>query len=188
MPPGILSFRFPLSKINRNGTLKMLNLDARIGLASTFSFPTRTLPFDSTPNWSITGATAPQLGHQGAHAHISTGKGDFNTMFSKLPSLIIIGCGVNNSSVFNIEPHLPHFAPAFNFAPGTLFFAPHSVHRILKLSLGRALCSSVDRASWHLPHLAVLPTRSTGILLAAPHSGHLIMCVSVCAIIVLTPC
>jgi len=130
-PPGPLSFIWPLSNIKRNGTLKMLNLDASIGLASTFSFPTRTFPFDSTPNWSIIGATAPQLGHQGAQAHISTGKGDFNTMFSKLPSLIIIGCGVNNSSVFNVEPHLPHLAPAFNFPPGTLFFAPHSVQRIL---------------------------------------------------------
>ena len=69
----------------------MLYLDASIGLASTFSLPTRTFPFDSTPNWSIIGATAPQLGHHGAQAHISTGKGDFNTMFSKLPSLTIIG-------------------------------------------------------------------------------------------------
>ena len=109
----------------------MLNLDDSIGLASTFSFATRTFPFDSTPNWSIIGATAPQLGHQGAQAHISTGKGDFNTMFSKLPSLIIIGCGENNSSVFKVEPHLPHLAPAFNFPLGTLFFAPHSVQRIL---------------------------------------------------------
>jgi len=109
----------------------MLNLEASIGLASTFSLPTRTLPFDSTPNWSIIGATAPQLGHQGAQAHISTGNGDFNTMLSKLPSLIIIGCGVNSSSVFNIEPHLPHFAPDFNFPPGTLFLAPQSVQRIL---------------------------------------------------------
>ena len=69
----------------------MLNLEASIGLASTFNLPTRTFPFDSTPNWSIIGATAPQLGHHGAQAHISTGKGDFNTMFSKLPSLTIIG-------------------------------------------------------------------------------------------------
>jgi|GEM_PF-7095708 len=69
----------------------MLNLDATIGLASTFSFPTLTFPFDSTPNWSIIGAIAPQLGHQGAQAHISTGKGDFNTWFSKLPSLTIMG-------------------------------------------------------------------------------------------------
>ena len=69
----------------------MLNLDASMGLASTFSFPTRTFPFDSTPNWSIIGAIAPQLGHQGAQAHISTGKGDFKTISSKLPSLTIIG-------------------------------------------------------------------------------------------------
>ena len=69
----------------------MLNLEASIGLASTFSLPTRTFPFDSTPNWSIIGAIAPQLGHQGAQAHISTGSGDFNTMSSKLPSLTIIG-------------------------------------------------------------------------------------------------
>ena len=69
----------------------MLNLDASIGLESTFSFPTRTFPFDSTANWSIIGATAPQDGHQGAQAHISTGKGDFNTMVSKLLSLTIIG-------------------------------------------------------------------------------------------------
>ena len=69
----------------------MPNLDATMGLASTFSFPTRTLPFDSTPNWSTIGAIAPQLGHQGAQAHIITGKGDFNTVASKLPSLIIIG-------------------------------------------------------------------------------------------------
>jgi hypothetical protein len=40
-------------------------------------FPTRTFPFDSTANWSTIGATAPQVGHQGAQAHISTGKGDF---------------------------------------------------------------------------------------------------------------
>jgi len=109
----------------------MLNLDANFGLASTLSFPTRTLPFDSTPNWSIIGAMAPQVGHQGAHAHINTGSGDFKTMLSKLPSLIIMGCGVNNSSVFSFAPHLPHFAPAFNFVPGTLFLAPHSVQRIL---------------------------------------------------------
>jgi hypothetical protein len=109
----------------------MLNLDASIGLASTLTFPTRTLPFDSTPNWSIIGAIAPQLGHQGAQAHISTGKGDFNTMLSKLPSLTMIGWGVNNSSVFSSEPHLPHFAPAFIFPPGTRFLAPHSVQRIL---------------------------------------------------------
>ena len=69
----------------------MLNLEASIGLASTFNFPTRTLPFDSTPNWSIIGAIAPQDGHQGAQAHISTGKGDFNTVSSKLPSLTITG-------------------------------------------------------------------------------------------------
>ena len=68
----------------------MLNLAAVIGLASTLSLPTRTFPFDSTPNWSIIGATAPQLGHQGAQAHINTGNGDFNTMLSKLPSLTII--------------------------------------------------------------------------------------------------
>jgi hypothetical protein len=109
----------------------MLNFEASIGLASTFIFPTRTFPFDSTPNWSIIGATAPQLGHQGAQAHISTGRGDFNTMSSKLPSLIIIGWGVNNSSVLNCEPHLPHFAPAFILPPGTLFLAPQSVQRIL---------------------------------------------------------
>ena len=109
----------------------ILYFDASIGLESTLIFPTRTFPFDSTANWSIIGATAPQVGHQGAQAHISTGKGDFNTMLSKLPSLTIIGCGVNNSSVFNIEPHLPHFAPAFNFSLGTLFLAPHSVQRIL---------------------------------------------------------
>ena len=85
----------------------MPNFDASVGLASTFILPTRTFPFDSTPNWSIIGATAPQLGHHGAQAHINTGNGDFNTMLSKLPSLIIIGCGVNNSSVFNCVPHLP---------------------------------------------------------------------------------
>ena len=109
----------------------ILYFDASIGLESTLIFPTRTFPFDSTANWSIIGATAPQVGHQGAQAHINTGKGDFKTMLSKLPSLTIIGCGVNNSSVFNIEPHLPHFAPAFNFSLGTLFLAPHSVQRIL---------------------------------------------------------
>jgi hypothetical protein len=43
----------------------------------------------------------------------------------------MIGCGVNNSSVFNIAPHLPHFASAFNFPAGTLFFVPHSEQRIL---------------------------------------------------------
>jgi hypothetical protein len=106
-------------------------LDASTGFASTFIFATRTFPFDSTPNWSTIGAIAPQLGHQGAQAHISTGNGDFNTIFSKLPSLIMIGWGVNSSSVLSGEPHLPHFAPAFSFPPGTLFLAPHSVQRIL---------------------------------------------------------
>ena len=57
----------------------MLYLDARTGLVSTFSFPTLTLPFDSTPNWSTIGAMAPQDGHQGAQAHMNTGSGDFNT-------------------------------------------------------------------------------------------------------------
>ena len=69
----------------------MLNLDASMGLASTFSFPTLTLPFDSTPNWSIIGATAPQVGHQGAQAHISTGNGDFNIWLSKFPSVTMTG-------------------------------------------------------------------------------------------------
>ena len=103
----------------------MLNLAAVIGHASTLSLPTRTFPFDSTPNWSIIGATAPQLGHQGAQAHINTGNGDFNTMLSKLPSLTIIGWGANNSSVFNNEPHLPHFGPASSLPEGILFLAPH---------------------------------------------------------------
>ena len=67
----------------------MLYLDANAGLASTFSFPTRTLPFDSTPNWSTSGAMAPQDGHQGAQAHINTGKGDFKTCSSKLASVYI---------------------------------------------------------------------------------------------------
>jgi hypothetical protein len=124
-----------LSKIKINGTLRMLNLEASIGLVSTFSFPTRTLPFDSTPNWSIIGAKAPQVGHQGAQAHISTGRGDFNTIVSKLPSVTMIGCGVNNSSVFNFAPHFPHLAPAFNFSPGTLFLAPHAVQRISGIGL-----------------------------------------------------
>ena len=142
-PPGPLSFIRPLSKMKKKGTLMMLNLDASIGLVSTFSFPTRTFPFDSTPNWSIIGATAPQDGHQGAQAHISTGNGDFNTFSSKLASVIITGWGVNNSSVFSCVPHLPHFAPALSLLSGILFLAPHCPHRILKLSSGRILFSSV---------------------------------------------
>ena len=109
----------------------MLNLEASIWFASTFNLATRTLPFDSTPNWSIIGAMAPQVGHQGAQAHIRTGRGDFKTMSSKLPSLIKMGWGVNKASVFSFAPHLPHFAPASNLSPGTLFLAPHSVQRIL---------------------------------------------------------
>jgi hypothetical protein len=74
---------------------------------------------------------APQLGHQGAQAHISTGNGDFNIWLSKFPSVTIIGWGVNSASVFNIELHLPHFGPAFSLPAGIRFFAPHSVQRIL---------------------------------------------------------
>ncbi len=79
----------------------ILYFAASTGLASTLSLPTRTFPFDSTPNWSIIGATAPQLGHQGAQAHISTGKGDFNIWLSKFPSVTMIGWGANSSSVCN---------------------------------------------------------------------------------------
>jgi hypothetical protein len=153
----------------------MLYLDASIGLASTFSFPTRIFPFDSTPNWSMIGATAPQDGHQGAQAHISTGSGDFNTFSSKLASVIITGWGVNNSSVFSSVPHLPHFAPALSLLCGILFLAPHRAHRILKLSSGRALFSSVGISMWHLPHLAAKPIRSAGIRLAAPQAVHCTM-------------
>ena len=69
----------------------MLYWDASVAFASTFNFPTRTFPFDSTPNWSIIGAMAPQDGHQGAQAHIRTGNGDFNTFSSKLVSVIMMG-------------------------------------------------------------------------------------------------
>jgi len=146
----------------------MLNLDASIGLASTFSFPTRTFPFDSTPNWSMIGAIAPQVGHQGAQAHISTGRGDCNTLSSKLPSVTMMGWGVNSSSVFNIMPHFPHLGPAPILLPGTLFLAPHSMQRILKLSRGAEDFFSSGRAVWHFPHLAATPVLSVGIRLAAP--------------------
>jgi len=69
----------------------MLYLDASMVFASTFSFPTRIFPFDSTPNWSIIGAMAPQDGHQGAQAHSSTGRGDLITFSSKLVSVIMTG-------------------------------------------------------------------------------------------------
>jgi hypothetical protein len=154
--------------MKKNGTLMMLNLDASIGLASTFSFPTRTFPFDSTPNWSIIGATAPQDGHQGAQAHISTGRGDFTTFSSKLASVIIIGWGTNSSSVFSCELHLPHLAPDLSLLCGILFLAPHCAHRILKASSGRMLFSSVGSSVWHLPHLAATPIRFSGIRLVAP--------------------
>jgi hypothetical protein len=49
-PPGWLSFNCPLSKININGTLMILNFEESKGLASTFNLPTRTLPFDSLAN------------------------------------------------------------------------------------------------------------------------------------------
>ena len=109
----------------------MLNLDASIGFASTFSFPTRAFPFDSTPNWSMIGATAPQDGHQGAQAHISTGRGDFMTFSSKFASVIITGWGASSSSVFSWVPHLPHLAPALSLLCGNLILAPHCPHRIL---------------------------------------------------------
>jgi hypothetical protein len=128
-----------------NGTLMMLYLDASIGLVSTFSFPTRTFPFDSTPNWSIIGAMAPQVGHQGAQAHISTGRGDFNIWLSKFASLTIIGWGANSSSDFNVAPHLPHLGPAFSLPAGILFFAPHSIQRILYLASGAASLLSVAK-------------------------------------------
>ena len=150
----------------------MLNLDASIGLASTFSFPTRTLPFDSTPNWSMIGATAPQDGHQGAQAHISTGSGDFNTFSSKLASVIMTGWGATSSSVFSCVPHLPHFASALSLLCGILFLAPHCAHRILKLSSGRMLFSSVGSSVWHFPHLAFTPIRFAGIRLVAPQAVH----------------
>ncbi len=92
----------------------MLNLAANVGLASTLIFATRTLPLDSTPNWSIIGAIAPQLGHHGAQAHIRTGSGDLRTIFSKLPSDNILGCGVNRSTVFKFDQHIPHLAPEFS--------------------------------------------------------------------------
>jgi hypothetical protein len=56
IPPGRLSFKFPLSKINKKGTLMILYFEARFWLASIFNLPTLILPFDSTPNWSIVGA------------------------------------------------------------------------------------------------------------------------------------
>ena len=150
----------------------MLYLDDSSGLVSTFTFPTRTFPFDSTPNWSIIGAMAPQDGHQGAQAHINTGSGDFNTCSSKLASVIMTGWGVNSSSVFSSTPHLPHLAPALTLLCGILFLVPHWVHRILKLSSGCALFSSVVISMWHLPHLATSPIRSAGIRLAALHPGQ----------------
>ncbi len=153
----------------------MLNLAANVGLASTLIFATRTLPLDSTPNWSIIGAIAPQLGHHGAQAHIRTGSGDFSTIFSKLPSDIIIGCGVKSSSVFNFDPHLPHLAPAFSLPAGTLFLAPQSVQRILYLASGSAAAGSVGNSVWHLPHLAAIPNRSAGMRLAASQFPHRII-------------
>jgi hypothetical protein len=153
----------------------MLYLDASVGLASTFIFATRTFPFDSTPNWSTIGAMAPQDGHQGAQAHINTGKGDFRTCSSKLVSVIMTGWGVNSSSVFSSAPHLPHLAPVLTLLCGILFLVPHWVHRILKLSSGCVLFSSVGISMWHLPHLAGKPIRSDGIRLAALHPGHLTM-------------
>lgn len=150
----------------------MLYLDASIGLVSTFSFPTRIFPFDSTPNWSTIGAIAPQDGHQGAQAHINTGSGDFKTVSSKLASVIMTGWGVNSSSVCSSVPHLPHLAAALSLLCGILFLAPHCVHRILKLCSGCALFSSVGISTWHFPHLAGIPIRSAGIRLAASHAGQ----------------
>ena len=187
MPPGILSFRSPLSKINRNGTLSILNFEARFWLASMFNLPTLTLPLDSTPNWSIIGATAPQLGHQDAQANKSTGRGDFSTLSSKFASVTMIGWGANSSSVASADLHLPHFAPALSLPAGTLFLAPHWVQRILKLSSGRALLLFLYSSSWHFPLLAVMPTRLAGLRLPAPHPGQLIMYDSACAIIVRAP-
>ena len=153
----------------------MLNLDASIGLASTFTFPTRIFPFDSTPNWSIIGAMAPQVGHQGAQAHISTGRGDFNIFSSKLASVTIMGWGAKSSSVFSLVPHFPHLGPASNLLPGTLFLAPHSIQRILKLSGEDEGFSSSGNAVWHLPHLAATPALSAGMRLAAPQLVHLMI-------------
>ena len=150
----------------------MLNLDASIGLASTFILPTRTFPLVSAANSSTIGVTAPQVGHQGAQANTSTGRGDFNTLTSKLPSVTIIGCGSYNSSVLSTDPHLPHLPPASTLSAGILFFAPHCVHRIWMASPAAASFRSVGRRVWHLPHLAATPIFSAGIRLAAPHPGQ----------------
>ena len=65
----MLSFIWPLSKMNKKGTLRMLNLDASIGLASTFNFPTLTFPLASEANSSMIGAAAEVLdsGAKGYH-------------------------------------------------------------------------------------------------------------------------
>ena len=137
------SFIWPLSKMKRNGTLRMLNLEASVGFPSTFNLATLILPLDSEANWSIIGATVPHVVHHGAQANISTGRGDFTTFSSKLASVIIIGWGTNSSSVFSCELHLPHLASALSLLCGILFLVPHCAHRILKASSGRMLFSSV---------------------------------------------
>ena len=169
-PPGMFSFIRPLSKMNKNGTLRMLNLDASIGLASTFNLPTRTFPLASDANSSMIGATATQVVHHGAQANRSTGRGDFSTLFSKLLSVIITGCGSNSSSVFSKAPHFPHLPPASILSAGILFFAPQSVQRILTASPGAVFFRLVGKRAWHLPHLAAAPILSAGIRLAAPQS------------------
>lgn len=101
-----------LSKMNKNGTLRILYCEEIFGLASTFTLPTLTLPFDSLANWSMIGATDLQLGHQDAQANIKAGSGEFSILSSKLLSVTIMGCGANSSPTGRDSPHLPHLAPS----------------------------------------------------------------------------
>ena len=114
----------------------ILYLEASVGFSSTFILPTRTLPLALEANSSMMGVTEPQVGHQGAQANNNTGKGDFNTLTSKLLSVTMTGCGSNSSSVLSKAPHLPHLPPASTLPAGILFLAPHSEQRILTASPG----------------------------------------------------
>ena len=69
----------------------ILNRDTSAGLASMLTLLTLTLPFASRANSSMTGAIETQLGHQGAHANISTGSGEWRISLSKLASVTITG-------------------------------------------------------------------------------------------------
>jgi hypothetical protein len=144
--------------------------------------PTLILPFDSDAKVSIIGATAPQVGHQGAQANNRTGNGDFKTVLSKLASVTIIGCGRNNSWVGIVVPHFPHLGPASILLAGMRFLAPQSVQRILNASEGSVLPACFSRDSPHFPHFAFPADRFAGILFLAPHALHFKRRKSVCSI------